>query len=140
MSHSPIVFLPVINGPWSCDDCLDLTIGQCLVATFCYPCVYGAAFQRVCRAPTKQRGVCGCLDYVWWCGVCCPVVAGVVVRSRYAEQPRPGWCRACCYETACCLCVGAPCAMDDFRTYNCDIGLPLVHIDPDRPYDDGGPY
>lgn len=131
---SPIIFLPVINGPWSCDDCLDLTIAQCLVATFCYPCVYGSALQRVCRTPTKQRGVCECLDYVWWCGACCPVCTGIIVRSRYAENPRPGWCRSFCYETVCCLCVGAPCAMDDFRLYNCDIGLPLTTFDQDEPY------
>ena len=138
-THDIIEFLPVVNGPWTCDECLDISLGQILIATFCYPCLYGAVLQRVCRTPQEQRALCAVDDWVWWGGCCCPVCAGIVARKRFSDRPRPGWCRAACYETVCCVCIGAPCAMDDFRLYNCEIGTLLT--DPDiELYDDKSPY
>ena len=122
----PIVFLPVVQGPWSCDERLDLTLEQCLVASCCCPCIYGSVMQRSCRAPTAQHGVCVPSSLCWWLGCVCPVCAGVVARRQFSDNPKPGLCKSLCYETVCCVCACSPCSMDDFRLYNCDIGTALV--------------
>jgi len=86
----------------------------------CYPCVYGAGCSRECSAPpTNPRSTCDCT--LWWCaGAVLPPLTGIVVRARQAEgfgcgasMGTAAW--AFVLETCCCVCVGAPCAMNEYR-------------------------
>ena len=111
----------VLLGAWMLDDALNMAVIDCAVAACCCPCVYGAGLRRHCSAPpTQPQPVCDCT--LWCCvGSLLPPLTGVVVRARQARGPlcsvsgASAVAHAVVLETCCCLCGGAPCAMNDYR-------------------------
>lgn len=111
---------PYVRNDWSCEDVLNVSVCECMEVTCCYPCVYAAALSRECSAtPTQPRSLCCCTP--WGCPAAVfPPAAGVLIRVRQQQTDGPasacaGLLRATAYETCCCICVGAPCAMNEFR-------------------------
>ncbi len=82
---------------------------------------------RACVQPNEQQAICVPKSPYWWLGSCCPLCAGVYVRTKFSPPPKPSCCKVLCVETACCVCAGAPCSNDEFRTYNCDINEMLMN-------------
>lgn len=135
------VYPPVLQRTYDCDDCADLTIGQVALGVLCCPCVYGAGLTRIYESPMHQQGLCRIKHWTWWLGCCCPPCAGALIRRRFAENPRPPCVLGLLHETVCCCCLCAPCAMDDFRLYDCQINTLLSpSLTESKLYDDGGPY
>lgn len=112
---------PYVRNDWSCEDVCSVSVSECTEVVCCCPCVYAAAFSREYSiVPTQPRPLCSCSVGGCIVGGLLPPVAGVVVRARQLDTEGCGdtcveLLRAVVYETCCCICVGAPCAMNEYR-------------------------
>ena len=99
----------------SVDDVCDTSVRTCYHAIVCYPCVYGAALHRA--ANNTRFHVPLCMLSSWWCvgtvpcfGVCC-------LRAALGSLTFKTVLR----DTVCCICTGAPCGADDYRTHDAEL-------------------
>lgn len=111
---------PYVRREWSCEEAAAVSVLDFCVALICCPCVYGAGCSRECgKRPSKPRSACDCS--VWWCiGMLVPPLTGIAIRTRQADGFGCGAsvltaAESVALETCCCVCVGAPCAMNEYR-------------------------
>lgn len=111
---------PEVRNDWSCEDLFSVSVSECLVVICCYPCVYASALSReLSIVPTQPRSLCS-ISPGGAVGILFPPIAGIIIRARQMTADSCGHqcvniLQAILYETCCCFCVGAPCAMNEYR-------------------------
>ena len=110
--------IEVRREAWTCEEAAAISVMDCGVSLCCYPCVYGASLGRECsKTPTQPRMLFDCTAVCWLGAILAPCT-GVFIRMLQRpsnEKVVRAAVAAITHETCCCLCFGAPCAMNDFR-------------------------
>ena len=99
----------------SVDDVCDTTVRTCYHAIVCYPCVYGAAVHRA--AYNTRFHVPLCTPSGWWCAGTVPGLGVCCLRAALGSLSF----KTCVQDTACCICTGAPCGADEYRTHDAEL-------------------